>query len=111
MFIGGTDWKMGRCGGGIEIGCFVEGRGKGVEFSRGETERGRDAMVRWPRSFAECVNSVKWPGNEEPIGRERRRGGGWSKLPQPRPTGPVRETITEIAENNTKMSFQMSEVT
>ena len=58
-------------GGGIEIGCFVEG----VDFSR---EKDRE---RWGRSFVECVNPVKWPGNEESIDRG---SGGWSKLPRQR---------------------------
>ena len=56
-----------------------EGGREGVEVSGGEGSSG---------SFAECVNPVKWPGNEESIGRAS-GGGGWPKLPRSA-AGPVR---------------------
>lgn len=47
MFIEGTDWEMGRSGGGIEIACFVEEGGRTEEEGLnlvGRRRRG-DAMV------------------------------------------------------------------
>lgn len=47
-----------------------EGGREGVEVSGGEGSG----------SFAECVNPVKWPGNEESIGRAAAAAGGLNCL-------------------------------